>query len=103
MFSPVTQGTIRPWSERGFFMLFELLLGLNSLPWGVVRLHHRCRRHFSDLPACSAPHPIPSRRILSPVLWIANPALTDTLCRTSVYNELLCPLFLLSALLLFMR
>jgi hypothetical protein len=29
--------------------------------------------------------------------------LTDTLCWTSVHNELLCPLFLLSALLLFMR
>jgi hypothetical protein len=103
MFAPMAQGAIRPWSERGFFMLFESLFGLDSLPWRlcvfitaavdillISRLALRLTR--SRLAA-----------FLSPVLWIANAALTDTLCWTSVYNELLCPLFLLSALLLFMR
>jgi hypothetical protein len=103
MFAPMAQGAIRPWSERGFFMLFESLFGLDSLPWRlcvfitaaadillISRLALRLTR--SRLAA-----------FLSPVLWIANAALTDTLFWTSVYNELLCPLFLLSALLLFMR
>ena len=33
LFAPAAQGTIRPWSERGFFLLFESLFGLDSLPF----------------------------------------------------------------------
>ena len=27
LFAPMAQGTIRPWSERGFFMLLESIFG----------------------------------------------------------------------------
>jgi hypothetical protein len=33
MFAPLAQGTIRPFSERGFFMLFSYLFGLHALPF----------------------------------------------------------------------
>ena len=32
LFAPMAQGTIRPWSERGFFLLFEWLFGFDALP-----------------------------------------------------------------------
>src|ERR1700733_1499572 len=35
LFAPAAQGTIRPWSERGFFLLFEELFGLDSLPFRI--------------------------------------------------------------------
>src|SRR5580693_4043574 len=36
LFAPMAQGTIRPWSERGFFMTLEALFGLDSLPFRIV-------------------------------------------------------------------
>src|SRR5437588_12646317 len=35
MFEPMAQGTIRPWSERGFFMLLRALFGLDGLPFRI--------------------------------------------------------------------
>src|ERR1700742_4908036 len=35
LFAPAAQGTIRPWSERGFFLLFESQFGLDSLPFRI--------------------------------------------------------------------
>jgi len=35
-FLSAAQGTIRPWSERGFFLLFHSLFGLDSLPFRVA-------------------------------------------------------------------
>ena len=35
MFSPMAQGTIRPWSERGFFLLFYSLFGVEALPFRI--------------------------------------------------------------------
>src|ERR1700761_5022389 len=33
LFAPQAQGTIRPFSERGFFLLFSDLFGLRALPY----------------------------------------------------------------------
>src|SRR5260221_9359461 len=35
MFTPFAQGTIRPWSERAFFMGFYTLFGLDALPFRI--------------------------------------------------------------------
>ena len=36
LFLPLAEGTIRPWSERAFFMAGYSLFGLNVLPYRVV-------------------------------------------------------------------
>src|ERR1035438_1136044 len=36
LFAPMAQGTIRPWSERGFFMVLQSLFGLDSLPFRIA-------------------------------------------------------------------
>jgi hypothetical protein len=103
MFVPMAQGTIRPWSERGFFMLLESLFGLESLPYRLcvfataaadIVLISRLALRLSGSRLAA---------FLAPVLWVSNAALTAAICWTCVYNELLCPLFLLAALLLFVR
>ena len=35
IFMPMAQGTIRPWSERVFFMVFYQLFGLDPLPFHI--------------------------------------------------------------------
>lgn len=103
LFAPAAQGTIRPWSERGFFILLVSLFGIEHVPfriaafatvaadalliaWIVKRLTH------SRLAS-----------LLGPFLWIANSALVRSLTWSSAYNEVMCPLFLLSALALLIR
>jgi len=103
LFSPQAQGTIRPWSERGFFLLFESLFGLDSLPFRIcvfvtmagnlVLVAWITRRITgSRLAGASAA-----------ILWTANTALATVMGWSSSYNEALCSLFLLGALALFIR
>jgi len=101
LFSSAAQGTIRPWSERGFFLLFHSLFGFDNLPFRIaafvtmsldlllVAWHTRrlTRSAFAGF--------------LAAVIWEANSAVVTPLSWSSAFNELLCPLFLLSALALF--
>ena len=53
-----------------------------------------------------SPAALPSRGLPAfsrPIFWVANAALSTVLSWSSTYNEALCALFLLSALVLFMR
>lgn len=103
LFAPEAQGTIRPWSERGFFLLFESLFGLDSLPF------HICV--FATMAADAVLVAWITLRItgsriagsMAPVLWIANSSLSTVLAWTSAYNEALCALFLLAAMASFIR
>jgi hypothetical protein len=103
LFSPAAQGTIRPWSERGFFLLFETLFGLDSLPFRICV--------FVTMAANLTLVAWITRRITgsrlagasAAVLWTANTALATVMGWSSSYNEALCSFFLLSALALFIR
>jgi hypothetical protein len=103
LFTTAAQGTVRPWSERAYFLVFESLFGLDSLPFKiwvfltmaanlslVVWLTRRLTG--SALAGFSAA-----------TLWAANSALAPILAWSSAYNEVLCSFFLLSALALFVR
>jgi hypothetical protein len=103
LFAPAAQGTIRPWSERGFFLLFESLFGLDSLPFRIWV--------FATMSANLVLLSCITRRItgstaagmFAAILWAANSALSTVMAWTSAYNEALCALFLMSALVLFLR
>ena len=103
LFNPAAQGTIRPWSERGFFLLFESLFGLDSLPFRIcvfvtmvadLTLVAWITRRITGSPAAGA---------FAAMLWTVNTALVTVMAWSSAYNEVLCPLFLLSSLALFIR
>ena len=103
MFAPMAQGTIRPWSERGYFLVLEALFGLDSLPFRIVAFATAAADVL--LIAWLTLRATGSRiaGFAAPILWIANSALVRAMTWSSAYNELLCPLFLLSALAFYIR
>ena len=97
LFAPMAQGSIRPWSERGFFLVFESLFGMNALPFRIwVFL-----TQFANLTLVAAI----ARRMTgsraagfwAAILWMVHSSLALPMVWTSVYNQVLCGFFLLSA------
>jgi len=103
MFAPMAQGTIRPLSERGFFLLFYSLFGVEALPFRIwVFL-----TQFANLVLLSsvAWRLTGSRAagFLAPILWMVNGALAAAMSWTSSYNQVLCAFFVLLAFRLFLQ
>ncbi len=103
LFTPMAQGTIRPWSERAFFIVLRTLFGLDSLPFHLVVFATASANVI--LIAWITLRATGSRiaGFLAPILWAANTALVLPMVWSSAYNEIMCTLFLLSALALFIR
>jgi len=103
MFAPLAQGTIRPLSERGFFMTFTYLFGLHA------RAYHEWI--FANQLANIALLMIVTRKLtqsalagfLAPILWLCSIAMVTPLVWASAYNQVQCALFLLLSLYLFIR
>jgi hypothetical protein len=103
LFLPAAQGTIRPWSDRGSFLLLESLFGLDALPFRILA--------FATMAADLTLLAWIMRRItgsrlagvIAAVCWVSNAALATVMSWSSAYNEALCPLFLLGALALLIR
>lgn len=97
LFAPLAQGTIRPLSERAFFLVFHALFGADALPfraWVFLT-------QFANLVLLSAiARRVTGSRLagfLAPVLWVVNSGLAVSLAWTSAYNQILCAFFLLLA------
>ena len=103
LFAPMAQGTIRPWSERGFFMVLQGLFGLDSLPFRIVVFATAATDVLLIAWLTLRATASPVAGFLAPVLWVSNSALVQAMTWSSAYNEVMCPLFLLSALALFIR
>ena len=103
LFAPMAQGTIRPLSERAFFLAGEAVFGVRALPFhawvfltqmaslallGAITL----RVTKSRLAA-----------VLAPLFWTANVALAVPMSWAAAYNQVLCGFFLLLALYSLMR
>ena len=103
MFAPLAQGTIRPWSERAFFMIFSYLFGLHA------RAYHEWI--FANQLVDIALLMIVTRKLtqsalagfLAPMIWLCSIALVTPLVWASAYNEVQCATFLLLGLYLFIR
>ena len=103
MFAPMAQGTIRPLSERAFFIGFFALFGLDALPYRIFAF----LTQFANLVLLSwiVIRLTGSRTagFWAPVLWIANSAMVMAMTWCSAYNEILCGFFLLSAFALYLK
>lgn len=97
LFSPQAQGTIRPWSERGFFMAGRLLFGLDALPYRLVIF----ATAFGDLALIAAIgrrlSGLPAAGFFAAVFWSLNSTSVEPLGWACVYNEVMCGFFLLLA------
>ena len=103
LFSPMAQGSIRPWSERVVFIAGFALFGLESLPFRIVIF----ATQFANLALVAAI----GRRITgsrsagfwASVLWVINSSLVLPLGWACVYNQVLCGFFLLLAFYFLLR
>lgn len=103
LFEPRAQGTIRPLSERLFFVVFRRLFDLNAGPYRAFVF----LTQFGNLLLLSAV----ARRLtgsrasalIASAVWGLNIALLIPMVWTSAYNQILCAFFYLSSLLLFLR
>ena len=97
LFGPKAQGTIRPLSERAFFMVGFQLFGLDALPFRIVVF----ATHFANLTLAAwiGTRLTGSRAagLCAVVLWLVNSSNILPLGWTTVYNQVLCGFFLLLA------
>jgi hypothetical protein len=97
LFAPMAQGTIRPWSDRLFFMAGFGLFGLDALPFRVVIF----ATQFANLALVGwIGARLTGRRaagFLAAALWAINDAQVEPLGWASAYNQVLCAFFLLLA------
>ena len=103
LFHPQAQGTIRPLSERAFFMVEYGLFGLNVLPYRVLIF----ATQFAGLVLVAV---IGTRLtgmraagFWAAVFWVLNSAMAQPLAWVCVYNEVLCGVFLLLAFYFLLR
>ena len=103
LFAPMAQGTIRPWSERAFFLVFESLFRLNALPYRICVFLTQCAS--LTLLAAVTRRLTGSRAagFCAAVLWIVNSSLVTAMAWSSAYNQVQCGLFLLTAFWFFLR
>ena len=99
----MAQGTIRPWSERGYFILLQSIFGPEALPFRLIAFATAAADVV--LIAWITVRATGSRvaGFMAPLLWTVNAALVRAMTWDSTYNELMCPLFLLGALSLYIR
>ena len=103
LLAPMAQGTIRPFSERLFFMGFSAAFGVNPLPFRIwVFL-----TQFGSLAlVCAVTRRLTGSRLAgfaAPMLWTANAALATPMTWCSAYNQILCGFMLLASFYLLLR
>lgn len=103
LFAPRAQGTIRPWSERLFFILFYHWFDLDPRPY---HLWVAATQVVNLLLLQSVVLRLTRSRVAAvaaPVFWLVNVGLATPLSWLSAYNEILCAFFLLLAFRLLLR
>jgi hypothetical protein len=103
LFEPRAQGTIRPWSERAFFMAGGTLFGLNALPYRIVIF----ATEFAALGLMAwigrRLTGSPTAGFLAAIFWIVNSSSMEPLGWACVYNQVMCAFFLLLAFYFLLR
>jgi hypothetical protein len=97
LFSARAQGTIRPLSERLFFMLLFGAFGLDALPFKIVVFATQFANGALLQSIGSRLTGSRAAGLLAALLWLANSAQAEPLGWTTVYNQVLCAFFLLLA------
>jgi hypothetical protein len=97
LFAPMAQGTIRPLSERAFFLGGYALFGLHPLPFRIAVF----ATQIANLTLVTAMGDrLTGRRgagLAAAVLWTLHSAMTEPLGWASAYNQVLAAFFLLAA------
>jgi len=95
MFAPLAQGTVRPFSERAFFMGFSYLFGLRALPYRIFVFLNQFLNVILIMLVTRKVTKSEVAGFLAPLFWLANIALISPMSWNSSYNEIQCTSFLL--------
>jgi hypothetical protein len=103
VFTPAEHGTFRPFSERGFFLLFRHLFDMNPVPYRLCVFFTM----FADLTLLN----LIVRRVtgsklagfLAPLFWISNGVMVTVMTWTSAYMQVLCGFVLLLSFHFFLK
>ena len=100
LFAPTALGTVRPWSERLFFLVCDRLFGFDTAYWHVFVLLNACGVLFLLQTITLRLTASRLAAWIAPVIWAVSPGVPIDIAWLCAYNEILCPLFLLTAFLL---
>jgi hypothetical protein len=97
LFSPMAEGTIRPLSERAFFMAGYALFGLHALPFRIAIF----ATQFASLALVAwigdRLTGVRGAGFFAAVFWTVNNSAAISLGWASAYNQVLCAFFILLA------
>jgi len=103
IFHPTVQGTLRPWSDRVFFLLFQSWFGLDAFPYHAFVF----LTQFVNLILLASVVRRLTRRssagFLAAIFWTGNASLVMTMAWACLYKDILCSFFLLLAFHFFLR
>jgi hypothetical protein len=97
VFKPMAQGTIRPWSDRIFFIVFYRIFGLDPLPFHIWAMLTQCANILLLLAIVRRLTGSRLAAWMAALIWTVNTSQPIALAWTSAYNEPLCALFILGA------
>ena len=95
LFDPFAQGTVRPWSERAFFMAGSAAFGLNALPYRIVIFATQLANLALVAAIGARLSGIRAAGFWAAIFWTVNSSLMEPLGWACVWNEVLCGFFLL--------
>ena len=96
LFSPKAQGTIRPLSERLYFLTLEKLFGLEALPFRIVAFSVQLLNLWLVQRLVERVTGERAGGTLAAVLWTVNSALALAMSWSSAFNQLLWPCLMLA-------
>jgi len=103
MFAPMAQGTFRPLSERGFFLLFTEIFGLRAFPYRLLAFLNQFLNVFLVMLVTRKLTKSALAGFVAPLLWLSSITLIIPMAWTAAYNQIQCASFLLLSLYLFIR
>src|SRR5690242_21278 len=97
LFSPQSQGTIRPLGERAWFLLASSWFGLNPFPFHLFALVTQIANVL--LVIAVGRHLLRSlvAAVIAAILWCINDSLVEPIVWASAFNEILCTFWFLLA------
>ncbi|MFB3828819.1 MAG: hypothetical protein ACE15B_18765 [Bryobacteraceae bacterium] len=96
LFRPTRHGTLRPLSERAYFLIFGGLFGLDPLPFRIWAFATQAA-NLALLAAIMRRLAGRAAGFWTPVFWVSNSVLSWVMAWNSAYMQILCGFFILLA------
>jgi hypothetical protein len=97
LFDPMAQGSVRPLSERAFFLVLPWLFGPSRLPFHLCVFLTQCANLTLLTAITRRITGSPAAGFWAGMLWIVNSGLVVPMIWISAYNQVLCAFFVLGA------